>query len=226
MNHLFMANGRSCITATARLGGRAHGSPLAREAGERYDGIDSVVVTCARAPHAATKREVSSMPIVSPLDTASHLATRLCVPLPASSQLAIGGATLEATPFDEVSVVMGVGTVALLVAVGVTLLVHWRRRRGTRGGRWLVALTVASLLFAALALAWIWQLRASYISGCVIYFNAAPFSQEQAFGLAPSLVIVVAGLTVLWVALAVWFALARRAGVPTEPSRRSPRGAA
>jgi hypothetical protein len=77
-------------------------------------------------------------------------------------------------------------------------------------GWWPIVLALASLVFTAAALAWIWQLRATYVAGCLTYFNAAPFSQEQAGVLAPIALLGVLALLTLWLGLATRFALVRQ----------------
>jgi hypothetical protein len=141
----------------------------------------------------------------------------LCGPPQVGAPPITSNATIQVTPFDDISIAAGVAALLLLLAIAAALVVRSRRREAPGSPR-LIVLAAMSLLFAALAAGWIWQLRTSYISGCVIYFNAAPFSQEQAFWLAPLLVVVVAALAALWLAVLVRLAL-RQAPIPASPLR-------
>lgn len=111
--------------------------------------------------------------------------------------------------FDGDSVVVSVGALVLLLAIGAVFLARRFRQRPGRGGWRVPVLAGVSLLFAALATAWEWRLRLSFSGGCSLSLNAAPFSEDQALSLAPLLGVVLVVLAAAWVAVAVRSALTR-----------------
>ena len=100
-----------------------------------------------------------------------------------------------------------------LVLVGLLLRRRCVKDAGRHGLRqWLLSLAaLATVLFAVLGTAWIGQLRTSYLSGCVDYVNAAPFGEDQAFSLAPTLAYVALALCVAWLVVDAVLAIRRRA---------------
>lgn len=100
------------------------------------------------------------------------------------------------SPFDGQSVV--ITTLAVAVLLAVVGAVALRRRRSSQAGRNVLWLGGGSLVFAGLATAWIWQLRTSYLGGCAVTFNASPFPQTQARGLADVFIVITGALALLW----------------------------
>lgn len=110
------------------------------------------------------------------------------------------------SPFDKTSMVATICAVALLLAVVASVAIV--RRRSGRGNRRVLWLGGASIVFAGLCVAWIWQLRNSYLGGCAVTFKATPFSERQAMSLAPSFAAILGLLVVAW--LVMLALLARR----------------
>jgi hypothetical protein len=145
-----------------------------------------------------------------PASFADELASRYCARPADIATTHVGNVALpQATPFDSLSLAASAVTILLMGAIALALLLRRGMRRAKRG-RWLIVLALASIAFSALTLTWIWQLRATYVSGCLIFFNAAPFSQEQANLVAPLAFLGVVLLLALWLALAARFALVRQ----------------
>lgn len=140
-----------------------------------------------------------------------NTAAQVCGPSPVGMSPSVGHTPGHSPLLDVASLVIGMSTIVLFVAVVVALVM--RRRRVAHNGSWFTALAVGSLIFAALVLAWIWQLCTSYTGGCAISVNSAPFSEVQAMRLVPFLVVAIAALTALWIALASRFALRRPAAL-------------
>lgn len=111
------------------------------------------------------------------------------------------------SPFDSTSVVATIGAVALLLAV--VACVALARRRSGHSNRRLLWLGGASVVFAGLCVAWIWQLRNSYLGGCAVTFNATPLSEQQARSLAPQFALLIAALAVAWLVTLAWVARRR-----------------
>ena len=124
-------------------------------------------------------------------------------PLPGSRPIVAEGYT-GGSPFDGASVLATVCAALLAIAIVAGVALHRRNGRGLLGSRRRLWLACASILFAGLSVAWIWQLRNSYLGGCAISFNAAPFTQSQAMGLAPLFAALICALTLVWIISAVW----------------------
>ena len=104
------------------------------------------------------------------------------------------------SPFDTQSMLAGALALALLLAiVGFVVL---RRRRGVTSWRYPLWLAGGSLVVAGLMAAWLWQIRTSYLGGCAVTFNASPFSQTQASGLASAFVVIIGALALVWAVMA------------------------
>ena len=122
-----------------------------------------------------------------------------CAPPTPGVPAAILAAPPTGGQFDGDSLAVSASALILVIALFAVFLA----RRGWRGGLPLAVLAGVSLLFAALATAWVWQLRVSFSGGCALSLNARPFSEDQALSLAPLLSVVLAVLALVWLVVAV-----------------------